>query len=229
MSAILVMSECIIILYYCFITKYRQRLCSFVFQKTVAVFYLTQLFDANISKLREQSELGNRLWILSLKLAAISPIKCYIISNISPLLINTLFRGSQDWLLSLRHNFHGTPALGIITGNGMMTSSHGRIFALLAFCAGNSPVTGEFSVQRPVTRSFDIFFDLRVSKRLNKQSKRRWFETPSRSLWRHCNWLCLYDLVSSGIFLGLGFRQPFCSHLHFLSLHIDRYSGQCTP
>ena len=31
---------------------------------------------------------------------------------------------------------------------------------LLAFCAGNSPVTGEFPAQRPVTRSFDVFFDL---------------------------------------------------------------------
>ena len=42
-------------------------------------------------------------------------------------------------------------------------------YALLAFCAGNSPVTGEFLAQRPVTRSFDIFFDLRLSKRLSKQ------------------------------------------------------------
>ena len=42
----------------------------------------------------------------------------------------------------------------------MMTSSNGNISALLALCAGNSPVTGEFPAQRPVTRSFDIFFDL---------------------------------------------------------------------
>ena len=34
--------------------------------------------------------------------------------------------------------------------------------ALLAICAGNSPVPGEFLAQRPVTRSFDVFFDLRV-------------------------------------------------------------------
>ena len=33
-------------------------------------------------------------------------------------------------------------------------------FALLAIYVGNSPVTGEFPAQRPVTRSFDIFFDL---------------------------------------------------------------------
>ena len=41
--------------------------------------------------------------------------------------------------------------------------------------------------QRPVTRSFDVFFDLRLNKRLSKQSRGWWFETPSRPLWRHRN------------------------------------------
>ena len=59
--------------------------------------------------------------------------------------------------------------------------------ALLAICAGNSPVTGEFLAQRPSTRSFDVFFDMRLNKRLSKQSGCWWFETPSRSLWRQCN------------------------------------------
>ena len=59
--------------------------------------------------------------------------------------------------------------------------------ALLALCAGNSPVTGEFSAQRPVTRNFDVYVDLRLNKRLSKQSWGWWFETRSRSLWRHCN------------------------------------------
>ena len=57
----------------------------------------------------------------------------------------------------------------------------------LASCAENSPVTGEFPAQRPVTRSFGVFFDLRLNKRLSKQSWGWWFERPSRSLWRHCN------------------------------------------
>ena len=57
--------------------------------------------------------------------------------------------------------------------------------ALLAICAGNSPVPGEFPAQRPVTRSFDVFFDLRLNKRLCKQSWGWWFETPSRPFWRH--------------------------------------------
>ena len=40
--------------------------------------------------------------------------------------------------------------------------------ALLAFCAENSPVTGKFHAQRLVTRSFDVFFDLSLNKRLSK-------------------------------------------------------------
>ena len=52
---------------------------------------------------------------------------------------------------------------------------------------GNPPITGKFPSQRPVTRSFDVFVDLCLYKLWNKQSKRRWFETQPRSLWRHCN------------------------------------------
>ena len=59
--------------------------------------------------------------------------------------------------------------------------------ALLALCAGNSPVTGEFPSQNPVTRSVNVFFHLCLNKRLNEQSWGWWFETPSRSLWRHRN------------------------------------------
>ena len=52
--------------------------------------------------------------------------------------------------------------------------------ALLAICAGNSPASGEFPAQRPVTRSFDAFFDLCLNKRLRKQSWGWWSETLSR-------------------------------------------------
>ena len=61
------------------------------------------------------------------------------------------------------------------------------VSALPALCAGNSPVTGVFPTQRPVTRGFDVLFDLRLNKRLSKQSWGWWFESPSRSLWRHSN------------------------------------------
>ena len=45
----------------------------------------------------------------------------------------------------------------------------------------------EFPTQRPVTRSFDVFFDLRLNKRLSKQWWGWWFETLSRPFWRHRN------------------------------------------
>ena len=71
------------------------------------------------------------------------------------------------------------------------------VSALLALCAGNSPVIGEFPSQRPVTRSLGVFFDLRMNKRLSKPWRRRWFETPMLSLWRHhngiaCDWLLIH-------------------------------------
>ena len=70
----------------------------------------------------------------------------------------------------------------------MMTSSNGNIFRVTGHLCGEFtdhrwiPLT-----QRPVTQSFDIFFDLRLNKRLSKQSSGWWFETPSCSLWSHCN------------------------------------------
>ena len=59
--------------------------------------------------------------------------------------------------------------------------------AILALCEGDSPVIGEFHSQKPVTQSFDVFFDLCLNKRLSKQSRHRWLWTQSRSLWRHSN------------------------------------------
>ena len=65
--------------------------------------------------------------------------------------------------------------------------------ALLALCAGNSPVLG------PVTRSFVVFFDLRLNQQLSKRGRRRWFETPSRPLWRHCNAQRIDDVCSEAV------------------------------
>ena len=58
--------------------------------------------------------------------------------------------------------------------------------ALLALCEGNLPFVRGFSSQSPVTRSFGVFFDLCLNKRLRKQSRCWWFEMPWCSLWRHC-------------------------------------------
>ena len=57
--------------------------------------------------------------------------------------------------------------------------------ALLALCAGNSPVTDEFPSQRPVTQSFDIFFDLHTNKAWVNSRK-------AGDLRRHCTH---YDVI----------------------------------
>ena len=66
--------------------------------------------------------------------------------------------------------------------------------ALLTLCKGNPPVTGGFSLKRPVTRSFDIFFDMRPKQTAEQTIDRR-FEKPLRSLWRHSNDIsgCLFS------------------------------------
>ena len=69
----------------------------------------------------------------------------------------------------------------------IMTSANGNIFRVTGPLCGEFTGPGEFPTQRPVTRRFDVFFDLRLNKRLSKQSWGWWFETPSRSLWRHRN------------------------------------------
>ena len=69
----------------------------------------------------------------------------------------------------------------------MMTSSNGNIFRVTGPLCGEFTGPGEFPTQRSVTRSFDVFFDLRLNKRLSKQPWGWWSETPSSSLWRHRN------------------------------------------
>ena len=102
--------------------------------------------------------------------------------------------------------------------------------ALLAICAGNSPLTGEFPTQRPVTGSFDIFFDQRLNKRLSKQWWGWWFETPSRPVWRHSNgeqWFCIFLLNNT----HLKSQSPLVSRLWVQSIlcasrsKIYNYSG----
>ena len=67
----------------------------------------------------------------------------------------------------------------------MMTSSNGNIFRVTGPLCGEFTGPGEFPTQRPVTRSFYVFFDVRLIKRLSKHSRGWWFETLSHPLWRH--------------------------------------------
>ena len=70
------------------------------------------------------------------------------------------------------------------------------VFALLALCEGNPQEIGGFPSQKASNVGFDVFFEVHLNKRINKQSSRRWFHTPGLSLRRHCNvitWLITYD------------------------------------
>ena len=82
--------------------------------------------------------------------------------------------------------YHGIPwtlqNMGVMT-----TSSNGNLFHVTDPLWGETLVTGGFPSQRSVTRSLDIFFDFRLNKQSKKQSRGWWFETPSRSIWRHRN------------------------------------------
>ena len=83
----------------------------------------------------------------------------------------------------------------------MVTSSNWGSFCVIG------PLCGEFTghrlipIQRTVTRSFDVFFNQRLNKRLSKQSWDWLYETPSRPLWRHCNGFVKYfsDKVANSI------------------------------
>ena len=100
--------------------------------------------------------------------------------------------------------------------------------ALLGICVGNSPETGEFPTQRPVTRSFDVFFDLCPNERLSKHSWGWWLETQSSPLWRHRN------VLSSVLYVGfytLGYNESMrcispCSS-GFLHWHWDNCPSVC--
>ena len=77
----------------------------------------------------------------------------------------------------------------------MMTSSNGNIFRVTGPLCGEFTGLGEFPTQRPVTRSFDVFFDLSLNKRLSKQPWGWCFETPSCPLWRYFNNVSIWQLV----------------------------------
>ena len=89
----------------------------------------------------------------------------------------------QRWSGLLMHKFVTRPGRVKI----MMTSSNGNIFRVTGPLCGEFTGPGEFPTQRPVTRSFDVFFGVRLIKRLSKHSRGWWFETLSHPLWRHRN------------------------------------------
>ena len=71
---------------------------------------------------------------------------------------------TMHWQIAFWHPYKYLRYIAVHTYSSRNTA-HARwrhqmetLSALLTLCAGNSPVTGEFPSQRPVTRSFDGFF-----------------------------------------------------------------------
>ena len=80
---------------------------------------------------------------------------------------------------------------------------------------------------RSVTRSFDVFFDVCLNKRLSKQPWGWWFETPSWSLWRQCNDITVLverRVLSVTTLLGFNGSQTiyvkYCCEENVSCLHI---------
>ena len=123
---------------------------------------------------------------------------CKIVSFIIPLLFNIFQILNTFWnaiyvtnVVQLPIN-QGVCCLYNINGihffqTYMMSSSNGNIFRVTDLLWGESTGQRWFPSQRPVTRSFGVFCDLFLNKRLSKHLRRCWFQTPSPSLWRHCN------------------------------------------
>ena len=95
--------------------------------------------------------------------------------------------------------------------------------ALLAICAGNSPVIDALPAQRPVTRSFDGFFDLRLNSRLSKQWWGWWFATSSRPLSRHCNvmWSSHSNSFVDWIHVDTIYQTRPSDELHWLDINFN--------
>ena len=86
---------------------------------------------------------------------------------------------------------------------------------------GNPLVTTGFPSQRPVTRDFDVFFDLRLNKRLRKQSRRRWFERH-RAFLRHSNDL---DVQYSPYWRSTDTLSHLHAHKRWLSSSTIHWTG----
>ena len=133
-----------------------------------------QMYYLKYDKLVGKSSVVNKY--MACGLAAISGTRLVLIGPSPSPGAQHVLKGFIEIHFLMQRNF----VVGYVSRTGshvlkaMMTSSNGSIFHVTGPFEGNPPVTGGFPSQRPVTRSFDGFFGLRLNKRLGKQSTRRW-------------------------------------------------------
>ena len=112
--------------------------------------------------------------------------------------------------------------LGQLQWNCSQLNQMETFSALLALCEGKPPVTSK----RSITPSFDVFFDVRLSKRLSKQLWCWWFETQWLLIWRHCNgWYgCWFGAVRTSIYVTgctMEFKQNIIVIIHNISTYTN--------
>ena len=113
-----------------------------------------------------------------------------------------------------------------------------KTFLVPVLLWGEPSVTGGFPSQRPVSRSFDVSYDLRLDKRSSKQSGRWWFKTLSFSLWRHhnverpgvpCSWKWVRNIVLWIKWIEIHFciiQFHPAKSVMLMSLTFDTYSSE---
>ena len=103
----------------------------------------------------------------------------------------------------------------------MMTSSNGSIFRVTGHLCGEFTGARGIPSKGLVTRSFDVFFDMRLNQRLSKQWWGWWFETLPRPLWRHCNKVNLCSAVTDKLGQYHGCWWPSFLHRWVSSTAMD--------
>ena len=137
--------------------------------------------------------------------------------------INRFFRYANQYhwvlqtLLPLSGTRHVSQRIYVICST-WWRHQMGTFSALLALCVGNSTVTGEFPTQRPVTRSFDVSFDLRLNKHFSHEI---WSICASIERWHHNdNKIGVQFLkVCPGCRIAINVTEVYWTYLFGLILH----------
>ena len=139
--------------------------------------------------------------ITVMKFSACTP---YIIL-ISPPIWNDIWVNNLDWWICTYTNHEFLFSIKVLQVSQlqvcMASCDRTQPYRKLLIYPRQTPVTEEFPMQRSVTRSFNVFFDLRLNKQLSKQSWGWWFAMPLHPLWQHCNVEWHFTMLLNSIIL----------------------------
>ena len=158
-----------------------------------------------------------------------NPVQMTKSSELTPTRYRSDAEAVAQYLIDVKRGFF----VSGFTCRTMMTSSNKDIFRVTGPLCGEFTGHGEVPAQRPVRRSFDIFFDLRPNLRLSKKLGGWWFETQSRPLRCHCNALNILQnqfnvilLIYINEIVSIAENDKFISCLILHTLSIARDLGE---